>query len=145
MKQCDICEKPLIIGKNATSDKNIRCSNPADTKKLSKCQKIKNLETSKESRRIAREKGEKTVKSIEYYKKTLEEHKMPALDTSQKAMRTCLRCDEDENGCIPAFMSNSPHNRICDECSTKAEGIPIRHFQGTMDNSIKSDFKFINL
>lgn len=122
MKHCDTCNKPLIIGKNASNDRNERCSLP-NSSKLSECQRKENIRTSKINK----------IKRIEEAEKRKEEH--IDIDTSQMALRTCLRCDEREDGSIPTFLSKSPHNRICEPCSDKPEGLPVKYFKGINSTS----------
>ena len=59
----------------------------------------------------------------------------------QEAMRTCLRCDEDENGAI-MFLSKGTHNRICDKCSNKQQSINVVNLSRAGDNIPGLEFMY---
>ena len=109
-KLCDQCGLPMIKGVNCLTAYARRCC-LLHTKELSPCQKAKNIESSKATRKR--------------YKNSLKECKLPEMDISRQAMRTCLKCDSDENGVIPKFLSLSPGNRVCPECSNHKEGFKM--------------------
>ena len=109
-KLCDQCHKPLVKGVNCLTAYARRCC-LLNTKELSPCQKAKNIESSKATRKR--------------YNASLRECKLPELDKSRQAMRECLKCDSDENGIVKKFLSLSPGNRVCPECANHKEGFKV--------------------
>ena len=124
---CDICGLPMIKGVNCSTRKAKRCC-LIGTNKLSPCQIKKNIIFCKGTRK-------------KYYKKSdREKDSLPDLDRSQEAMRECLRCDSDENGIIPQFLSLSPSNRICEACSNKQEAFKASRISAQDIENSDADF-----
>lgn len=116
-KYCGICG---LMTRNATSSHAVCCkdtgpdiTNPAHR---SSCQKAHESIRTKLTRAKQKSEG---------YKRALQLFKLPPKDTSQQGMRTCLRCDENEDGSIPMFLSLSPYHRICEPCSRLQAGFKM--------------------
>lgn len=116
-KRCDQCGKELVKGVNKRTNRARRCV-LLDSDKLSPCQALKNKETGK----IARQTRTKQDKQYQY--EQLKKKKI----TNNEGMRTCLRCDEDENGVVPKFLSQGPFNRVCESCSNAIPGLNLDGF-----------------
>lgn len=113
---CDQCGAALIKGKNRVSNWSKRCV-ILNSDELSPCQKAKNKETAKVARKNRKEQDK--TDQYEQFKKTK--------FGNDEAMRTCIRCEPDEDGVAPKFLSKGPYHRICDTCSNTAPGISVKH------------------
>lgn len=126
MKLCDVCNVELKIDVNVATAWSRRCQILDYTAKRSPCQIIKNRETAKRSR----DKLKKEGRMPDYSNKAF-------LNSDQEAMRTCLRCEPDENGVIPKFLSSGTHSRICPSCTGTLPGVNIKNL-----SRIASDKQF---
>ena len=97
-KLCDQCNKPLIVGVNARTYQNKRCSNVVNTGKLTPCQIARNRQTSSDSMLQEQEENMRSTEEIQKRYNYVEE----------EGKRTCLKCN-----CI--FVSRSRFNRICNK------------------------------
>lgn len=115
---CDQCCFPVTNAKTRLAK---RCCMPGifHPKNKSSCQKSADRTSAKKARQDAlkREDGK-------FYQNRAFE------DKSQEAMRECLKCDVDEEGVAPKFLSRNPYHRICDSCSNTIPGINMKNLSG---------------
>lgn len=112
---CDQCCFPVI---NAHTRLAKRCCMPGifHPKNKSPCQKSAHKQSAKKTRN--KQQGEEGKL---YQNKAFK-------DTGHQAMRGCLRCEPDNNGVIPKFLSMGKGHRICPACSRKEAGINVEGF-----------------
>lgn len=110
-KICDCCGFPIMWSVSSWAK---RCRLPGNTKERSPCQKFKDAQVAK----VARNKAKNEGRIVSYQNKAFN-------NTSHEALRECLRCEPDENGVVPKFLSKGPYNRICDRCSRIHEGVDV--------------------
>lgn len=122
-KHCDQCKQELVIGTNCLTRWAKRCCN-LNNDELSECQKSKNKETAKASRKKRTEEDKQEQYNI--FKKS-------KYSNINEADRVCLRCDE-------VFSSKGVHNRICDRCNRIHEGIDVSNLSRAGDKTKDINF-----